>query len=157
VKGSSDDCAGTMTTDPQSHPHLILQKILNRVTHSSSAIAHPHRCTMGTHGHQPLTRLPVVLLSSMWLNRSALVSSVLHTLSSSFSNTSLYKNSSPCTTDYIHLLPHSSCLGQCGPCNSVRDLQFSGLEKEGASSQCQFRLVVLVPHGIKTTSCYCMI
>jgi hypothetical protein len=93
VKGSSDDCAGTMTTRPRSHPHLILQKVLNTVPHSSSAIAHPHGCTMGTHGHQPLTRLVLCCSSSMWLNISALVSSVLHAPSSSFSNTSLHKES----------------------------------------------------------------
>jgi hypothetical protein len=149
VKGSSDDCAGTVTTEPRSHPHLILQS-------PQYSTPFKHCLCSSTRMHRGYTRTPAIesaplmLLSSMWLNTSALVSGLLHAPSSYFFLQILLPTRLQARAQQLtRLLPHSPCLGQCGPCNSVRDLEFSGLEKEDASSQCQFRLVALVPQSIK--------
>jgi hypothetical protein len=130
VKGSSDDCAGTMTTGPRSHPHLNLQSPQYRTPFKQCLCS-------STRMHHGYTRTPAInsaalmLLSSVWLNISALVSSLLHAPSSLF----ILKYFSPTrlqarAQQLPRLLPHSPCLGQCGPCNSVRDLEFSGWEKQ---------------------------
>jgi hypothetical protein len=148
-KGSSDDCAGTMTTEPWSHPHLILQSPqystpFQQCLCSSTWMHHGYTRT------PTIESAPLMLLPSMWLNTSALVSSLLHAPSPLFFSQILLPTRLQARAQQLtRLLPHIPCLGQCGPCNSVRDLEFSGLEREYASSQCQFRLVVLVPNGIK--------
>jgi len=53
VKGSSDDCAGTSTTEPRSHPHLILQ------SPQYSTPSKQYLCS-STRMHHGYTRTPAI-------------------------------------------------------------------------------------------------